>query len=212
MSKPKKNNEDWKIAPATSDEVAQFGGSDAEPVSPAAPEAAGSPADELAALRAEVADLRDKLLRAKADAINAVRRVTEEKSQSLRMANASFARDLLAVVDNLERTLASMQSPDPDDPLLAGVKLTYELLLKTLRQHHVEPIQAVGRPFDPAFHEALLHSDSTDVPEGHVAAEMVKGYRMHDQVLRAAVVAVARRSADREHASAQPGADAPEIG
>jgi len=141
----------------------------------------------------ELLEYRDKFLRAQAEIANVTRRLGDERAQAIRNANASFARDLLTVVDNFERMMATLKDRPESDPLAHGARLVYDMLMKVLKQHGVESIETVGRPFDPRFHEALLHQPSPTVPEGHIVSEMVKGYRMNDRVLRAAVVAVARR-------------------
>jgi molecular chaperone GrpE len=192
MSKSEKPS----IAIPTPDETAAFA-PNAEAASQDAPAAAEAPTPEQ-----ELARTRDKLLRAQAEIVNVTRRLTEERGQAIRNANASFARDLLTVMDNFERLLASLQDRPESDPVAHGARLIHEMLLKILKSHGVEPIETVGRPFDPRFHEALVQRPSTTVPEGHIIQEMVKGYRMHDRVLRAAVVAVARRPEGKADASA----------
>lgn len=191
------SDEPRKIAIATGDEVSRFAGS--APSEPRPADAAPDPA----ALQAELAQVRDRLLRAQAECVNISRRLTEEKTQALRMAAAAFARDLLTVLDNFERTLDSLKDRPADDPVVQGIRLTYDSFLKVLRDHQIEPIESIGKPFDPVLHEALLQQETTDVPEGHVISEWSKGYRMHDRTLRPARVAVARRP---EAPAAQPSA------
>jgi len=159
----------------------------------ASPEETASFAPETKSLEQELAQYKDKFLRAQAEVVNVTRRLTEERAQSVRNANASFARDLLTVMDNFERLLTTLKDRPESDPVAHGARLIYEMLLKILKAHGVEPIETVGKPFDPRFHEALVHQPSLTAPEGHIVQEMVKGYQMHDRVLRAAVVAVARR-------------------
>jgi molecular chaperone GrpE len=166
--------------------------------------APAAPADPLKQAQAETAEFKDKFLRAQAEIANVTRRLTDERALALRNANATFARELLTVVDNFERLIASVADRPADDPVVKGAKLTYDSLLKVLRNHGVEPIETVGKPFDPRLHEAILHQPSNTVPEGHVAAEMTRGYKMNDRVLRAAVVAVAKKP-DDHHAGQKGG-------
>ncbi len=180
-----------EIRIATPEEVAEYGPSP-EPPQPAG-DAAPPVADATEAMRRELAELKDRCLRAQAEVLNVTRRLNDERVTAVRNANAAFARDLLVVLDNFERTLASLADRPADDPLAQGVRLVHEQLVKVLRSHGVEPIEAVGHPFDPHLHEALLHEASETTPEGHVVTEMVRGYRMGDRVLRATVVSVARR-------------------
>lgn len=154
------------------------------------------PNDPLAQAQAEATEYKDKYLRAQAEIANVSRRLTDERAQALRNANAAFARELLTVADNFERLIASAADRPAEDPVVEGAKLIFESLLKVLRNHGVEPIETVGKAFDPRLHEALLHQPSDSVPAGHVVAEMTKGYRMNDRVLRAAAVAVARKPDD----------------
>ncbi len=148
--------------------------------------------------QAEAADFKDKFLRAQAEIANVTRRLNEERAVAVRNANANFARELLGVVDNFERLIASAADRPANDPVVHGAKLIFESLLKVLRNHGVEPIETIGQPFDPRMHEAILHQPSKVVPEGHVVAEMTRGYKMNDRVLRAAVVAVAKKPDDAD--------------
>ncbi len=158
--------------------------------------AADSPTDPLKQSQAEASEFKDKFLRAQAEIANVTRRLNDERAQAVRNANANFARELLHVVDNFERLMASAADRPADDPVVQGARLIFDSLLKVLRNHGVEPIETVGQPFDPRLHEAILHQPSDVVPEGHVVAEMTKGYKMHDRVLRAAIVSVAKKPDD----------------
>lgn len=169
-----------------------------EPDPPSTDSTVESQADPVKQAQSEAAEFKDKFLRAQAEIANVTRRLNDERAQALRNANANFARELLTVADNFERLLASVADRPADDPVVNGARLTYDSLLKVLRNHGVEPIETVGKPFDPRLHEAILHQPSDTVPEGHVAAEMTRGYKMNDRVLRAAVVAVARKP-DEHH-------------
>ncbi|NOZ71407.1 MAG: nucleotide exchange factor GrpE [Chloroflexi bacterium] len=102
----------------------------------------------------------------------------------------TLINDLLPVIDNLEAALAHADTADPEY-LRQGVELTLRLLLNTLAQYGVTPIEAEGKPFDPRYHEAVGPLPNSDVPEGHVAKVLRKGYMLHDRLLRPAKVLVA---------------------
>ncbi len=146
--------------------------------------------DPVELLRQERDELNDKYLRAVAESRNIQQRAQRDKQESLRYAEADFARDLMIVLDDLNRTIES--AADATDPaaVVAGVKLVHDNFLKVLRQRHIEEIEAVGQPFDPDVHEALLHQPSDEVPAGTVLQEIARGYRMHDRVIRSARVVV----------------------
>jgi len=157
-----------------------------------APAAAGGPAaeDELAALRREVAELRDRNLRLLAELQNQQKRAQREKLEALRFAEADFARELLVVLDDLCRTQEAARTATDVQSVADGVRIILEHFLKVLEQRQIRPIEAVGKPFNPAFHEALLQQPSTDHSAGTVIQEVARGYLMHERVLRPARVIV----------------------
>lgn len=146
---------------------------------------------ELGAIRAERDDLRDKLLRAQAECANISKRMTQQHQQSLQLAGVNLMRSMLPVLDNLDRTVDAVANHDADDPLVVGVKLVRQEFIKAMQDSGVAPIEAVGRPFDPMMHEAMMQDFQSDAAPGTVTQEMQRGYRMHDRVLRPAKVAVA---------------------
>ena len=155
-----------------------------------APAAAQQPEDELTALQREVEELRDKNLRLLAELQNQQKRAQREKQEAQRFAEFEFARDLLVVLDDLERTQEAAKTASSAQAVADGVRIIYEHFLKVLRDCHIEPIQAVGKPFDPAFHEALLQLPSPDQPAGTVLQELARGYTMHERVMRPTRVVV----------------------
>lgn len=146
--------------------------------------------DEVVRLQREIEELKDRNLRLLADQRNLQQRSLRERSEALKYAEADFARDLLVVLDDLERTEASAASGSGVQAIAEGVRIVHQNFLKILKDHGVEPIPAMGQPFDPAQHEALLQQPSADTPAGHVLSEVARGYRMHDRVIRAARVVV----------------------
>jgi len=146
--------------------------------------------DTLESLRAEVEAYKDKLLRAQAECANISKRLSQQHTESLKLAPMGLARDLLSLIDNFERLLESLECSAADDPVLQGVKMIADQLAKMLKDHSIEPIVAVGRSFDPTLHEAMMQDRDTDLPPGTVSREMQRGYMMNDRVLRPAKVAV----------------------
>lgn len=165
-----------------------------EQIATEAPGAAAAPAvapeSELEALRREVGELKDKNLRLLAEVQNQQKRFAREKQEALRYAEADFARELLVILDDFERTQESAKSATDAKAVAEGVKIVYDHFLKVLQQRGITTIESVGKPFDPNLHEALMQQPSADVAAGVVLQEAARGYRMHDRVLRPARVIV----------------------
>jgi molecular chaperone GrpE len=142
------------------------------------------PDEELATLRRENAELRDKLLRLTAELQNQLKRAQRAQQESQRFAEAELARDLLVVLDDVERAQDAARNIPDAQPVAEGVRIMAEHFQKVLRDHQIVPIDAVGRPFDPVFHEALMQQASNEQPAGVVLQELARGYRMHERVLR----------------------------
>jgi len=145
-------------------------------------------------LAAENASLRERLLRALADAENARRQRDLRAEDAQRYAITNFARELLEVVDNLRRAIEASPAQDKAerDGLVGGVVATDRLLAKILKRFGVEPINALNAPFDPAKHEAVMEVDVTGKPPRSVVEVLEDGYMLHDRLLRPARVAVAK--------------------
>ena len=153
--------------------------------------------DEIEAMIAENADMRDRLLRTMADMENLRKRTEREKSDTARYAISSFARDVLTVGDNLRRTVehvpADAAAQDPAlKSFLEGIELTERELLNVLERHGVTRIDPLGARFDPNFHQAMYEVEKKDVPEGTVVDVMQGGYMIGERCLRPALVAVAK--------------------
>jgi molecular chaperone GrpE len=135
----------------------------------------------------------DRLLRVSAEFENYKKRTAREMADFKKFANQSLFKDLLPIIDNLELAIkAAAEAPDGKDAcLLDGVELTRKEILKVFENFHVEPIDALGKPFDPNFHEAVMREESDEHPENTVVNELQKGYLMHDRLLRPAMVVVA---------------------
>jgi len=142
---------------------------------------------------AEADEYYDRLLRVSAEFENYKKRTAREMADFKKFANQSLLRELLPIIDNLELAIkAAAEAPDGKDPcLLDGVALTRKEILKVFENFHVEPIDALGKPFDPNFHEAVMREESDEHPENTVVNELQKGYLMHDRLLRPSMVVVA---------------------
>ncbi|MBN2446262.1 MAG: nucleotide exchange factor GrpE [Phycisphaerae bacterium] len=156
---------------------------------------------ELELAQREVAELNDKNLRLIAELRNTQQRLERDKGEALRYAEAGFARDLLIILDDLERTQRSASEADNVQSVADGVRIVYEHFLKVLKDRNIEPIDAVGQTFDPDLHEAMLQRASSEHASGTVMEELTRGYRMHGRVIRPARVVVS--SGPAEQASAE---------
>jgi molecular chaperone GrpE len=150
-----------------------------------------SPSSDLEALRAELADKQDRLLRALAETDNVKRRAQREKDDYVRFANESLLRDLIPVLDNLDRALDAARAAASAGSLLEGVELIQREMLKVLERAGVTRYSAVGSAFDPTRHEAIARVVSAEAAPDTVISESLPGYSLNGRVLRPALVAVA---------------------
>ena len=160
-------------------------------------ELAGMPAEaRVAQLEAELAEHKDRLLRALAEAENTRRRAQREREDATKYAITAFARDLLSAADNLRRALDSLPEAEARDErtrsLLAGVAATERELLSVFERHGIRRIDPHGEPFDHNFHQAIFEAERADQPAGTVAEVLQPGYVLHDRLLRPAMVGVAK--------------------
>ncbi|RIK82276.1 MAG: nucleotide exchange factor GrpE [Planctomycetota bacterium] len=153
-------------------------------------EALASPVDGAASLEAELAAQRDRNLRLRAELENVRSRTSRELAESLRYAALPIARDLLPVLDNIDRAMEAAQKAGETGPLVEGIRMVRQQLVSVLNQHHAYEIDALGKPFDPQFHAAILHQPSNEAPADHVTMVTQAGYRMHDRVVRPSQVIV----------------------
>jgi molecular chaperone GrpE len=146
-------------------------------------------------LEADAKEASNRYLRLAADFDNYKKRVRQEQSEIVQHANVDLISKLLPVVDNFHRVIES--APDGlDEAWLQGIKLTLQQLDELLASQGVSQIESVGTPFDPTLHEAIGHEESDEHPEDTVVSEVRKGYRLHDRVVRPALVRVARPVGD----------------
>lgn len=145
----------------------------------------------------EIAELKDKLLRALAEMENLRRRSQKDREDALKYSASNFARDMLTVSDNLRRAIESIPADgDPDGAALVsfieGIALTEKALLATLERHGIRKIEPMGEKFDPQFHEAMFEAPAPGAENGTVFQVMEPGYVIHDRLLRPAKVGVAK--------------------
>ena len=141
-------------------------------------------------LKARIEELEDKTKRQLAEFENFRNRSEKEKAQSFDRGAASVLEKLLPVVDNFERGFAAVEEEDKDDAFVVGMDKIYKQLMDELDKMGVKPIEAVGKEFDPAFHNAVMQTESDEYESGFVAQELLKGYTYHDTVIRHSMVSV----------------------
>jgi molecular chaperone GrpE len=141
-------------------------------------------------------DLRDRLLRTAAEFDNYRKRTERERREQAEHAAADLIRDLLPVVDDLERAVAAPVEPGPGAERITayrdGLDLIRRQFLEVLKRRGVEVLDVVGQPFDPQWHEALAQEPANGRPDGEITAEIRRGYRLGQRLLRAALVKVAQ--------------------
>jgi molecular chaperone GrpE len=147
----------------------------------------------IAQLQAELEQTKDQLLRRTAEMDNMRRRHQSESVQLIFEANKRLISELLATIDDLERTL-SVIKPDEHTPLTEGIELVYKNFQKILEKNNVKPFESIGKMFDVHLHDALMEEVRDDVEPGTITNEIQKGYMMGDAVLRHAKVIVAKRA------------------
>jgi len=159
---------------------------------PVAEAAAG--AEPTAEKTPEAQDYYERLLRCAAEIDNLKKRQEREKAELLQFANENLIKELLPVVDNLERALEHGHQLEAPGPLLEGLELVYQGFLKALTRFGVTPIVSVGELFDPAVHNAVMQEETTDAEDCAILKELQKGYLLQNRLLRPAMVVVARNT------------------
>jgi molecular chaperone GrpE len=152
---------------------------------------AGPASGELETLKRQLDDKQDRLLRTLAEMENMRRRTQRERDEYVRYANEALLRDLIPVLDNLDRALAAARVSQDAARVVEGVELIQRDLLRVLERNGVTRYSALGQPFDPTRHEAIARMIKPDQSPGTVVSEEAPGYLLNDRVLRPARVAVA---------------------
>jgi len=164
-------------------------------VAPESPEGSGEVAElrrMLAEKTKEAEDNYARWLRLAADMENLKKRQERERADLLQFANENLVKELLPVVDNLERALDHGRQLQAPKALLDGIEMVHHGFVKALDRFGVTAHDSLGQQFDPAFHNAMMQEEAPDAPDGSVIKELQKGYLMHQRLLRPAMVVVAR--------------------
>jgi molecular chaperone GrpE len=153
------------------------------------------------AIQAELQMLQDKYLRLAAEFENYKRRAQRDQNDSIRFGNESLLKNLLPIIDNLERAIQFAKDADTSGALLEGVELTHKQFLETVGKLGVRQISSQGNTFDPAIHQAVAQVESENAEPNTVVEEFQKGYFLHDRILRPAMVSVAKAKSDLTESS-----------
>lgn len=143
------------------------------------------------ALETELQESKDKHLRLAAEFENFKKRTIRERSESMKFSNERILKDFLSIVDNLDRALQHAKEGSEGESLVQGVELVHKQCIDLLTRFNVTTVDAVGAQFDPVVHQAVSQVETDEHPENTVADEFQKGYRLHDRLLRPALVTVA---------------------
>jgi len=163
------------------------------------PDAAEEMAEQLESAENAAKENHDRLLRVSAEFENYKKRSAREMEGFRKFANEALVKDMLSVVDNLERAiLSSADKSGAEGSILEGIEMTLRDILKTFEKFSVTPIESLGERFDPSFHEAVMQEESEEHGENTVLKELQKGYMIHDRLLRPAMVIVSKAKAKAE--------------
>jgi molecular chaperone GrpE len=149
--------------------------------------------EALAAAEQDLAKHRDAMLRMQAEMENLRKRLARDAERTRKFALERIMKDLLQVRDSMERGLEMADESATVESLREGQELTLKMLAKVLQEHDLEAIEPLGQPFDPEWHEAMTVLPSDEVEENTVLEVLQKGYRLHDRLIRPAMVVVSRR-------------------
>jgi molecular chaperone GrpE len=135
-------------------------------------------------LKQELTVAVERALRAQAELENFRKRVYRDTEQQLKYASVGLLKDILEVADNLQRALEAAVQADSSGSVAQGIQMVQNQLQTVLGKHSCQPIEALGKAFDPNYHEALTQMPSADQPAGNILQELRKGYMLHDRVVR----------------------------
>ncbi len=150
--------------------------------------------DEIQDLKEQVASEKDRALRLSAEFENYKKRTQRETNDFKKFANESIFRQLLSVVDNLERAIVAAQEKSEESGLFEGVKLTHKDIIKLFETFNVKAVEAANEPFDPNFHQAVTQEENDEFPDNTVTTVLQKGYLLHDRLIRPAMVVVSKKA------------------
>lgn len=149
--------------------------------------------EDVEKLSQELAETKDRLLRTVAEMDNMRKRLEREKADFIKFSTESILKDMIPVLDSFDKAVpADSQTADAGNPasFRDGMLMVYKQLLAALAKHGLEPVEAVGKNFDPNFHQAIQRIESGDVTHEVVATEFMKGYALHGRLIRPAMVSV----------------------
>jgi len=157
-------------------------------------------------LEGQLREAEERILRTAADAENFKKRLQREKEEQTRYANEVFMRALLPVIDNLERALQHSEAASNQEGLLEGVNMTLKGFIDTLERFGCTPLEAIGKTFDPNFHEAVSQEERSELEPNTVVKELQKGYLLKERLLRPAMVIVSKpaREVERDSTDKKP--------
>jgi molecular chaperone GrpE len=156
--------------------------------------------DELQDAKKEAKEAYDRFLRMSAEFDNYKKRAIREAAEFKKFANETLVKEILPIIDNLERAIeSSAEDTQAKNGLVEGVGMTLKEMLRVFDKFHVKPIDSIGEPFDPCYHQAVVQEESDSHPENTVIKELQRGYMMHDRLIRPAMVIVS--SAKSENGS-----------
>jgi molecular chaperone GrpE len=150
--------------------------------------------DEIQELKDQVAAEKDRALRLSAEFENYKKRTQREINDFKKFANESIFRQLLSVVDNLERAISAAQENSAESALFEGVKLTHKDIVKLFETFNVTSVKADNEPFDPNFHQAVTQEENDEFPDNTVTKVLQKGYLLSDRLIRPAMVIVSKKA------------------
>ena len=152
------------------------------------------PAEEPEKGEAEQPSAPDQILRLRADFENTKKRLERDKSEAIKFANEKLLIEILPIVDNLDRAMASLSEGHDPEKVKQGLKLAQEELHQVLELHGVKTVKALGEPFDPERHEAVATVESDQAKEGTVVDEVQRGYALNGRLIRPSRVRIAQNS------------------
>ncbi len=172
-----------------------------------AAEAVAHDLEELQRKARERDEFLQMLQRTRADYLNYQKRVARQLEEERKFAVQPFARDLLNVLDNLERAIEAAEKVAGAEAIVQGVRMVYQELLSVFERHGIRPIDSDNQVFDPAYHEAVAQEEREDLPPGRVVRTLQRGYMFHDRLLRPAKVVVSKEPEATQTAAERGGAE-----
>jgi molecular chaperone GrpE len=151
------------------------------------------PLTELDEAKKEALENYDRYLRISAEFDNYKKRVQKDRTDLLNYGNERLIKELLPIIDSMERALNHGSNSEDIDAFVEGLKLIYEQLLVSLKKHGVESIESIGQEFDPNFHEAMMKVESDEIDDNKIVEEFEKGYLLNGRLLRPSKVSIAHR-------------------